>query len=226
MGKAQKTPALAVKPAPVPPLPKLVVYDIEQGTDEWYEARRGKVTSSELAPIMAQSEDRAGRTKLLDSLVAEIITGEPRKTFSNRSMERGKEMEPEIIDWYARTRFVDVTHAGFIWNPAVNAGWSPDGLVGDDGAIEVKSTEPHLMVALLKKGTFPTEHRAQVHGGALWVGRRQWVDLIVYAHPKLPKFVARVTPDSVYHRQMADAVETFNWDLEQLVKRIKAMGIA
>ena len=208
----------ALKPKP----PELVIHDCEQGTPEWFEARRGKVTASELSKIMADSDDKLGRTKLLRQLAGEVITEEPRKEYTNAYMEAGKEREAEARDWYARKKITSVDRAGFIYNPAIVAGWSPDGLVGKDGAVEIKIAEPHIIIGLLEKGTFPNEHRAQCVGGALLIGRRRWVDLVVYSHPKLPVYIARLEPDPAYMTEVSDAIEVFNWDLKKLVERTRA----
>lgn len=221
-------PKPAPKPMPkiVPTIPDLVVYDdIEQGTPEWWECRLGKATASEFATIMSDSDEKLTRSKLLNQLAAEVLTGEPRLSFRNQYTDRGNAMEGEVRDWYMATRFVDVQQVGFIWNPQVNAGWSPDGLVGNDGAIEIKTVEPHILISILKKGVFPTAHRAQCFGGAFMVGRRQWLDLIIYSHAKLPKFVARITPNDVYQNSIRDAVEVFNYDLKKLIEDLRKLEI-
>ena len=224
-------PAPKPEPTPIPkrtpPPPAELVYyeDIIQGSDDWFEVRRGKATSSEFGAIMSSSEEALTRGKLLRQLAGEILTGEPRAMFSNRDTDRGKELEPVAREYYEQSRFVTVRQVGFVWNPDVKAGWSPDGLVGDDGAIEIKCVRPDILIAILEKGTFPAEHRAQCFGGAFLVGRRQWCDLVIFSHPKMPKFVARVTPNDVYQRQIKDAVEVFNWDLQQLVSRMQKLGL-
>lgn len=209
------------KQAPPPKLPDLVEYQIEQSSAEWYAARLGRATASNFSKIMAEG-DKKSRSKLLRELAAEIMTEHVYETYESKEMTRGKEMEPIVRDWYARTKFSDVRQIGFIFNPAINAGWSPDGLIGDDGALEMKWHKPEVMVALLDKGTFPTEHRAQVHGGLL-VGRRKWLDYVAYSHPKLPKYVARIEVDPVYQNEISEALEVFNWDLQQLVKKLRGM---
>ena len=211
MALAQKAPKQA----------ELVVHDCEQSSDAWFQARLGLATASEFSTILASGEQK-GRTTLLRKLAGEIITGQPMENFSSQAMERGKVQESEAREWYERTRFVDVQQVGFVYNPDLNAGWSPDGLLGDDGAIEIKSAAAHVLIGILEKGIFPTEHRAQTHG-ALWVGRRQWIDLVIYCHPKMPKYVARIEKDPVYEKEISDAVEVFNWDLKKLVEKIRAM---
>lgn len=213
----------APKKIAVPALPELVYHECAQSSPEWYEARRGLATASTFSAIIANSEDRKGRAKLLRQLAAEQLTEEATTDgFQSAEMQRGKEMEPEIRNWYSRTKFADVREVGFVFNPAVNAGWSPDGLVGDDGALELKWHRPDVMIELLDKPVFPNAHRAQVQG-ALWVGRRKFIDYIAYSHAKLPKWTCRVEADAGYQKEIADAVEVFNWELAQLVKRLKGI---
>ena len=111
---------------------------------------------------------------------------------------------------------------GFVYTPEIAAGWSPDGLIDDDGALEIKWHTPAVMVGILDKGTMPTKHRAQCHGGML-VGRRRWLDLVLYSHPKMPKAVFRLEADPIYQRQIQNEIEKFNWERDQLLKKMRAM---
>lgn len=208
-----------------PAVAELVYHDVEQGSTDWHAARCGKTTASTFSAILAGSEERKGRATLMRRLVGEIMTGEVRETYTSKEMEEGKLYEPEVRAWYARKKFAEVTQTGFIYNPAVDAGWSPDGLVGDEGAIEIKWHTPAVMVAILDKGTLPLEHRPQCHGG-LWVGRRKWIDLILYSHPKMPKYVARIELDLVFQKEISNEIEKFNWERDQLVKKMRSMMVS
>ena len=207
----------------------LVVLDADatpQGSPEWFEARRGKVTSSEFGKLMVGNEERKGRLTLLRTLAGEVVSNRVAEGYMNAYMQRGKDMEAEALDWYARTRFVDLERVGFVLDEDIDAGWSPDAVIGKDGAVEVKTAAPHLLIPLLEKmekGEFPNEHKAQCHGGALWIGRRRWVDLIIY-FPGMPKFVMRAEPEAEYHKKLADEVQSFNRDLADLVRRVRSFG--
>lgn len=216
-------PAPRPKPAAPPPAELVVHDDVEQDTDEWRRLRLGLVTASELGTVMAQSEEMLTRTKLLRQLAGEILTEEPKSDFSNRYTERGKALEPEARAYYQRRTFTDVRRVGFVYNPDLDCGWSPDGLIGDDGALEIKCVEPHILIGILDRGVFPPEHRPQCHG-ALFIGRRKWLDLLIYSHPSMPKFVARLEPDPVYHREIWNEVQRFQWELKSLVEKLKKMG--
>ena len=99
-------------------------------------------------------------------------------------------------------------------------GCSPDGLVGVDGMIEIKSTEPDLLIELLDSGRAPTQHMAQIQGN-LWITGRDWCDLVI-GWPKLPLFTVRVKRDEPYMANLRRELERFNQELNEMVGRIKA----
>lgn len=199
------------------------IIDCEQGSAEWYEARRGLPTASEFSTIMAKGRDggdsKTRRTYLL-KLAGEIITGEPMESYSNGYMERGKELEEEARNLYALMHDVDPQCVGFIRNKI--AGCSPDALIGEDGGLEIKIALPHIQAERLLKGDLPAEHRAQVQGG-LWVtGRKHW-DFVSYC-PKMPLFHVRVARDDGYIATIDGAVKAFNLELQQTVTRLRNHG--
>ena len=201
-------------------LPDLVVHDCEQNSPQWYEARLGKVTASHFADIMAGGEGKV-RTRYLRDLAGEIITGRPRENYTNKSMDRGHEMENEAREQYARTNFAEITRVGFIYNPEIDAGCSPDGLIGDDGMLEIKTMIPALLIGVLERGMMPPEHRAQCHG-AMWVLRRKRCALRIF-YPGMPTYTAEIERDPIYEKEISDAVEIFQYDLKKLVQKIRAM---
>ena len=94
--------------------------------------------------------------------------------------------------------------------------------MGDDGLLEIKTAKAAILVALLLKGDFPPEHRAQVQG-QLWVSERKWCDLVVY-WPGLPLFVHRVERDNDYIRGLAEEVALFNDQLADVVAQVEQYG--
>jgi hypothetical protein len=197
------------------------IFECEQGSPEWFAARLGIPTASMFSAVMAKGEGKTRRSYLL-RLAAEIITGETGETFTSLAMERGKAMEAEARDLYALTMDADVRQVGFVRNGPV--GWSPDSLIGADGALEIKTQRADLLIDTLLKDEFPSEHRAQCQGG-LWVGEREWIDLVVY-WPRMPLFRKRARRDEVYIKTLAGEVERFRTDLAELVARIQRYGLA
>lgn len=199
------------------------IIDCTQGTEEWHRARMGIPTASEFATVMASGRGGAeSKTRLtyMRKLAGEIITGEATETFTNAHMERGKVMEEEARNFYALERDVDPELVGFIRNG--DTGCSPDSLVGSGGMLEIKTKLPHLMIEVLESGAFPAEHIAQCQG-ALWIAEREWIDICVF-WPKLPLFVKRAYRDEAYIAKLSAAVSTFNYELAELVRRIRDYG--
>ncbi len=123
-------------------------------------------------------------------------------------MERGKEKEAEAIELYEFTNDCAVERVGFITNDENTAGYSPDGLVGAEGAIEVKcnKAERHIEIVTYNKkhGKCPPSYYPQVQGGLLITGRA-WVDQVFY-HPDLPPLIFRVLPDLDWQAKLAAAL--------------------
>lgn len=194
------------------------VHNMEQGTPDWFAVRRGLPTASCFGTIMARGKGGAEsktRQTYLYKLAGERLTDEPMDSFSNYHMERGHEMEPEARQFYAFMQDVDPEQVGFITNGP--KGCSPDSLIGDNGMLEIKTKLPHLLLAVLESGEFPSEHRAQCQG-QLWVAEREWVDLVCY-WPKMPPFIKRAYRDDLYIAQIANAVDIFNDELAALVAK-------
>lgn len=191
------------------------VFDFPQGTPEWFQARLGLPTASEFQTVLPATDVRGkkSRQSYMDKLAGEIITGQPMESYSNPYMERGKMMEDDARRYYAFDRGTDIKQVGFVKNG--RAGASPDGLIGEDGLLEIKTKAPHLLLPLMRTGEFPPEHRAQCQG-ALWITGRKWIDLVVY-WPKFPLFVIRAQRDEGYIANLAGNVIAFNHELDEVV---------
>jgi hypothetical protein len=195
------------------------IFDVEQNSDEWLRARMGIPTASCFSQILAKGEGKTRRSYML-KLAGEIITGEPMEGFSNEHTERGHVLEPEARDLYAFSTGAQLRRVGFIKSGRV--GCSPDSLIGEDGGLEVKTKLPHLLIELILKNEFPSEHKAQVQG-TLWITKREWWDLVVYWRG-IPLFVKRAYRDEGYIGNLQGAVNAFNEELDSVVKTIRAHG--
>lgn len=199
------------------------IFDCEQGSLEWFQARAGIPTASEFHTVMASGRDggdsKTRRTYLL-KLAGEVLTEELQESYSNFHMERGKEMEDEARDLYSFVTNADPQRVGFIRNG--KAGCSPDSLIGDNGGLEIKTKLPHLLIDIILKDKFPAEHRAQCQG-FLWVAEREWIDIGVY-WPKLPIFIKREYRDEEYIAKLSAAVDQFNDELAEVVEKIRRYG--
>jgi predicted phage-related endonuclease len=196
---------------------------IEQGSDEWMASRCGIVTMSNLQCLLANGKDASGfgvqALGYMNELIGERITGEPSAGWAGNSHTlRGHEMEPVARDLYQEITGSAIEPVGIILNHGV--GFSPDGLVDEDGVLEIKSKLAKLQVEVILSGEIPKEHIAQVQGG-LWVSEREWLDFVSY-WPGMPLFVKRAYRDEAYIRDISRRVEKFYDELENRISRIIA----
>lgn len=189
-----------------------VFKDLEQGSDEWYAARCGIVTASVVNLLVTAKtlKPAANDTSrgLTAQLVAERITGFVEPTFTSADMERGNLDEPYAREVYAE-HYAPVTELGFMirddWGFSI--GFSPDGLVADDGLIEIKSRKQKIQLKTILEDAVPLENLAQIQTGLL-VSGRSWCDYVSYCGG-MPLYVKRVLPDKKWHAAIIEAVEAF-----------------
>ena len=155
-------------------------HDVQQNTDAWQALRCGKATASSFALFMANDGKAFGdpAKRLALQIALEQITGrKAEQGFSNEHTERGHEQEPVARMLYEDERFITVTNGGFFdWG---DYGDSPDGLVGSDGVVEIKSVIASTHYATLQRGSFDPAYRWQLVGRLDCTGR-DWVDFISF----------------------------------------------
>lgn len=199
---------------------ELQIFNCEQGTPEWYQARAGIPTASEFDTVLAKGrgggESKTRRTYML-KLIGERLTHEPMENYSNVHMERGKAMEAEARDLYQMIAELECQQVGFLRRG--DAGCSPDSLVGESGMLEIKTKLPHLQLDCILYDELPAEHRAQCQG-QLWIAEREWVDFVSY-WPGLPLFAKRVFRDEPYIARLAEAVRAFNAEMEETIAKVQ-----
>lgn len=181
----------------------------EQGTAEWMDARRGIPTASQFGRIYtstgkASTQAADYRLKLLGAW----MSGLDEEEFASNAMAHGIMHEPAAREWYEMTRDVRVDQVGFAYLDETRmVGASSDGLVGDDGLVEIKCPQFGAHMANLLSDGMPSGYIPQVQGN-LWILDRQWCDFVSY-HPALPSKVVRVLRDEEYIDGLRKAVETF-----------------
>lgn len=196
------------------------VFDMEQGSPEWFEARRGVVTASEFHTVMAQGRgggDSKTRREYMLKLMGERLTGSPMYQYQNDHMQRGKDQEAEAREMYAFLTDLEPRQVGFIRNG--KAGCSPDSLIGDVGTLEIKAKLAHLQLEVLLGETVPPSHMAQIQG-QLWVAEREWCDFVSYC-PRLPLFTKRVFRDERYIEGIKKSVDLFEREMATLMEKIQ-----
>ncbi|MFH5209234.1 lambda exonuclease family protein [Antrihabitans sp. NCIMB 15449] len=171
-------------------------------------------SSSSIVLETARSDTSRSVTSLL---VAERITGWTDPTYISDDMLRGIEDEPRARDKYAE-HYAPVREVGFIVreHDGIRIGYSPDGLVGDDGLIEVKSRRAKKQVETVLSGHPPAENMAQMQCGLLVTGRK-WLDYISYCGG-MHLWVHRVYPDLRWFDAILAAVEAFESNAAEMVR--------
>ena len=198
----------------------LIVHDdLVQGSEEWLAARRGLVTASVVGQLVTPTFKIAANDKsrsLNTLLVAERITGWSDEQFVSDDMLRGQADEPLARALYSE-HYAPAVETGFMtedrWGFTI--GYSPDGLVGDDGLIEVKSRRSKKHLATVLADEVPAEYMAQIQCGLLVSGRK-WCDYISYSGG-MPMWVQRVAPDPRWHEAIVAAVMAFEKTAEEMV---------
>lgn len=201
------------------------IINCAQYSEAWWQCRLGIPSSSEFATVLARGRDGGAsvtRKTYLYKLAGEIITGKAAENYSNAHMERGHEMEAAAREAYAIISDEVPEPVGFIRNG--RAGASPDSLIGTNGLLELKTKLPHILIEVILRNDLPPEHKAQCQG-QLWVSEREWLDFAAY-WPGMPPFVRRVKRDEKYIQSLASAVETFNDELDYIVRVIRHYGEA
>lgn len=186
----------------------MIVLDVEQGSDEWHEARIGIPTASNFSRIItAEGKKSSQANDYINELVAEWLTGE-KDRFSTKWTERGNELEPEARFFYSLGADKDVEEIGMAYlDERKLTSCSPDGLVEEDGTVEIKCPAPKTHVAYLLTGKIPAKYYPQVQG-QLWIMEREWCDFVSY-HPKMQPLIVRVPRKDTYIESMAKYVDEF-----------------
>ena len=181
------------------------VHNHEQGSEEWLESRLGRPTASNFSKLITPTgKASSSADAYINELIAQKITGEIPEFYKNAAMERGNELEPAAKALYEFTRDVEVVEVGLCLHDTLECGASPDGLVNDDGGIEIKCPLPHTHIGYLKDGKVPTKYIPQIQG-CLWITEREWWDFMSY-HPSMEDLIVRVYRDEAYIKKMADVV--------------------
>lgn len=200
----------------------------EQGSIDWHMERLGHVTASRLADVMAtiKSGESASRRNYRAELVAQRLTGNIEHGFTNAAMQWGTDKEPLARAEYEVRKGVFVDQVGFIKHPTIEwSGASPDGLVGDDGLIEIKcpNTATHIDTLLSQK--IPSQYEKQMLWQIACTGRA-WCDFVSF-DPRMPSdlsfFCKRFEPTMEQIKEAEAAVITFLAEVEETLSKLAAI---
>lgn len=202
--------------------------DIEQGSADWRSLRVGKVTASKIADVMAKLKsggEAAGVKNYRAQLVCERLTGVAEESYCNGAMQRGIEMEPLARECYEFFTGNRVEQVAFIDHPTIPmSGMSPDGMIGEEGLVEIKCPNSATHIEYLLAGTPPSQYIPQMMWQMACSGRL-WCDFVSYDN-RLPEemqlFIARLHRDDEMIKVMESAVIEFNASVEKTISDLRA----
>lgn len=192
------------------------IHFFEQNSLEWHEIRRGKFTCSTLSDLFMDKKTK-GYNEAINKVVFERLTGETPESYINDYMRRGSELEPFAREKYELETFNNVEQVGFIeysdW-----FGYSPDGLIGEDGSIEIKCPKFSTLIDFALTKRIPKEYFYQMQGGLL-ASERKWCDFVMF-HSKMQLIIERVYRDEntikEIERVLAESIEETTKRINQI----------
>ncbi len=207
---------------------------MEQKSPEWFAARLGKATGSRIAEIVAKTKsgDSASRGNYMAQLVIERLTNKQEESYSNEYMDWGNLQEPFARAAYEAATNVLVDEVGMITHPRIEmSGASPDGLVGDDGLVEIKCPKTATHIETLLSKTVPGKYNIQMQWQMACTDR-SWCDFVSF-DPRMPEglqmFLKRVPRDDALIKTLEDEVIKFlkevDSKLEQLTNQLKEANV-
>lgn len=195
------------------------IYTWDQLSPEWFRIKLGIVSASSFSKVLAKGQGKTRKTYML-KLAADIITKENREAYQNTHMERGNLQESQARSEYETVTGNEVNQVGFVKTGRV--GCSPDGLVGPEGGIEIKSVIPEVQIETIMADKVPTTHKAQIQG-CLMICDCQWWDFVSYSPLIKNKnfiFIKRVYPNLEYIENLQTELLSFIRDLDEMVKKM------
>jgi len=177
---------------------------MEQRTEEWHQARLGKVTASRIADVM-MAKTTAGYQNYLAQLVCERLTGQPTEGFTSAAMQHGIDTEDQARAFYELSTGNDVRQVGFIQHPTIaEAGASPDGVVEPDGLVEFKCPLPATHFRSLTGGKIDRKYLLQMQWQMECTGA-EWCDFVSFC-PSLPGELQMARETVVRNAEMIEEI--------------------
>jgi len=191
----------------------MIIHDAQQGTPEWLAARAGIATASRFGDVLAtiKSGEASVRRNYRARLIVERLTGRVVPTYTNFAMQQGTEREPFARAAYEARTGALVQEVGFCRHDSIEAGGSPDGLIDEDGGLEIKCPELATHLEYLRLKAEPPEYTPQIQG-CMWITGRRWWDFVSF-NPDFPEslqlVIRRVHRNESYIADLAAAVKRF-----------------
>lgn len=201
--------------------------DTIQRSPEWFDAKRGKFSSSKILDICPGAKGyTAARENYIMQIVLEILTGKTEPTFLSWEMQRGTDLEAEAREAYEAKTGHYVETVGFINHPTISRlGTSPDGEIDEDGGMEIKCPLAKEHYRMLTGGGIQKGYLYQVNNNMFCTGRTWW-DFVSY-HPDFPEhlqlFIKRFTPDPMIFAEIEREVKKANIEVDKRLAMLRAL---
>lgn len=202
-----------------------IIESCEQGSAEWLSMRLGKITASRVKDVLTNGRgntpSKTAESYMME-LIAEVLTGQSKPFFENDAMRWGTETEPQARSMYeVNNNFVTVKEVAFVQHND-QVGISPDGLVGEDGLLEVKCPNTTTQIKRALSSDYAADYKAQIQM-QLWVTNRDWCDFVSF-DPRLDCAAGylqqRVERDEEYIEEMKNKVYEFIEVMNKLIKTL------
>ena len=201
---------------------------VEQGSPEWFAQRLGKVTASRVADVIAKTKSgySTSRDNYMAQLICERMTGTVAESYTNAAMQWGTDNEPLARAAYESIKDVLVDEVAMITHPTIEmAGASPDGLVGDDGLVEIKAPQTNTHIDTLLSQIVPGKYITQMQWQMACTGRK-WCDFVSF-DPRMPEdlrlFIKRVERDDKLIAELESEVVKFLKELDEKIEKLNKL---
>jgi len=195
---------------------------MEQGSQEWFAARLGRVTASKVADVMTKTKSGygAGRKNYMMELLCQRLTGTREESYTNAAMQRGTDLEPIARGRYEIENDILVDEIGLVSHRSIdNFAASPDGLVGDEGLLEIKCPNTATHITFLQTKKIPDKYQTQMTVQMICT-ERSWCDYVSF-DDRLPERLqyrcARFEFDEERAKEITTEVELFLKELDELI---------
>lgn len=201
------------------------IVDCEQGSEEWVKARIGRVTASRIADVVARTRSGYGasRANYMAELIAERLTGTPTTKIITQPMQWGKDQEPHARALYEFMHDVTIKQVGLVIHPDIEmAAASPDGLIGDDGLIEIKCPNTATHIDTLLGAEIDGSYVKQMQWQMACTGSK-WCDFVSYdprMPPEMQVFVYRMLRHEPTITELESEVMAFLQELGSRISRL------
>lgn len=179
------------------------LHNLKQGTPEWFEVRKGKLTASNAQAIATGGK---GLETLVYEILAEKYSSAEPINYTNADMERGHKLEEQARQMYELENGLKIIQVGFAELDEFT-GASPDGLIGEDGLIEIKCKKDSVYIRALIEGGIDSKYEWQMQMQML-VTDRKWVDFVDY-NPNFTKSmnITRIVADPKKQEKLREGIE-------------------